>query len=128
MRGSEGHSAKGGMWQLEQAGVGTCGRETVGQPGQPYTSHPTTPRPGYGKPPETQQLRRSNVKLGPESLASTKGMMVAGGRSLLLCSLLLSLLVEGRFTRLPVCEGLVGRPRFGYIAFAPMVKGGRVAA
>ena len=40
--------------------------------------------------------------------------MVAGGRSLLLCSLLLSLslLVEGRFTRLPVCEGLVGRTRF----------------
>ena len=51
--------------------------------------------------------------------------MVAGGRSLLLCSLLLSLslLVEGRFTRLPVCEGLVGRTRFGYIAFAPNGEG-----
>ena len=106
MRGSEGHSAKGGMWQLYQAGVGPSGRETVGQPGQPYTSHPTTPRPGYGKPPKTQQLRRSDVKLGPEPLAS-KGMMVAGGRWLLLCSLLLSLslLVDGRLTRLPVCEG-----------------------
>ena len=49
-------------------------------------------------------------------------MMVAGGRSLLLCSLLLSLslLVEGRFTRLP---GLLGRTRFGYIAFAPNGEG-----